>query len=72
MAADGGLTTFFVADATAALHRLATLPIGTGIAWAVWSRTYGTLDPINGGWITFEFGTQRRRRDRSLTRVDWV
>jgi hypothetical protein len=45
--------------------------MGNASAWSIWSKTYSTLTVISGGWVTNEPGTQRRRRDKNVTRVVW-
>jgi len=39
--------------------------------WSVWSRTAGTLFPIDSGFIDNEFDTQRRRGVDATARTSW-
>ena len=59
------------ADLIAALSVASTRLMAGTDAWSVWSKTYATIVPISNGWITHEFGTQRRRRDRTTVRDLW-
>lgn len=68
-ATSGSLTATFKVDLGQAAHRLRVAVAGS---WGVWSRTYGTVTPIMGGWVDDDFGTIRRRRDRTVTRTSWV
>jgi hypothetical protein len=66
----GDLDTAFVSDIQQAAHRLVVAaPAST---WSVWSRTYGTVSPIVGGWVGHEFGIIRRRKDKTPTVFPWV
>lgn len=37
--------------------------------WSVWSRTAGTMFPVQALWVDDEYDTQRRRGERALSRV---
>lgn len=63
----GDVSTELIAALSVAATRLTT---GTD-GWAVWSKTYSTITPVTTGWIDKEFGTQRRRKDRTVSRQGW-
>jgi hypothetical protein len=66
--AEGQVKSGFEADAFVALHRL---KLAAGASWGVWSRTYGTITPVDSGWIDQDFGVVRRRRDRQGLKFTW-
>jgi hypothetical protein len=59
----------FTVDAITALHRLRLAVAGS---WGVWSRTYGTISNVTGGWVDDNLGVQRRRKDKATARTAWV
>jgi hypothetical protein len=66
-ASNGNVAVQFISDLKTAAIRLAA----NVQAWGVWSRTYSTIVPAVGGWVNEEFGTQRRRKDKTVTRDIW-
>lgn len=43
-----------------------------GASWRVWSRAGGSFTEITAGWVDNSFDTQRRRGERSTTRINWA
>lgn len=63
----GDVSSAFLRDLGTAAERLVT-----GLdAWSVWSKTYSTLDPVVAGTVQQNTGTQRRRKDKTITRSAW-